>query len=409
MSRNRNFLLLWLVTALTTLAIELFYVTVLVVIYEQTDSTVIAAGTMVARTLPSFLLGPLAGVLVDRFPRKTVLMLMDSCRLFLIVIAVLMVQGGGEVSVIGLYLVIAGLATAMVFHRPARLAMIPSLVSRDELVNANSLILVSTQIVLAIAYPIGGWLILIMPLGQIAVGIVALFIVAIVSTGLIIVPKAKVTDDDKRESMWRSFVAGLQYLRHHPIARPLTIMETVEHLPHGIWTAALMLAFTLQALDGDTADWGYQISGYFGGMIIGSLMALGMNRWLRSYPGRIIVANACATGFLTFAYAASQTVPVAVFAAFIFGPPFAIRDVAQDALLQGTVESGQLGRVYATREMLRNVVFMFAGVFFAALSEHVPIRDIYVVGGIIYLMTGLYALSNRALRESKMIPDAVQE
>ena len=92
---------------------------------------------------------------------------------------------------------------------------------------------------------------------------------------------------------------------------------------------------------------------------------------------------------------------------FVFGPPFAIRDVAQDSLLQGTVEGGQLGRVYATREMLRNVVFMFAGIFFAWLSDFVSIRMIYVTGGIIYMLTGFYALSNKALRESKIRVDTI--
>ncbi len=70
MLRNRHFLFLWLVNIATTLAIELFTVTILVTIYAQTESTLLAAGTMVARSLPPFLLGPIAGVLVDRFPRK---------------------------------------------------------------------------------------------------------------------------------------------------------------------------------------------------------------------------------------------------------------------------------------------------------------------------------------------------
>ena len=183
-------------------------------------------------------------------------------------------------------------------------------------------------------------------------------------------------------------------------------METVEHLPHGIWTGALMLAFTTNALQGDASDWGYQVTGYFTGMILGSFGALAISDWLRRYPGRIIVVDACAAGLLTLAYAGSQTVWMAVAWAFVFGPPVAIRDVAQDSLLQGTVEGGQLGRVYATREMLRNVVFMFAGIFFAWLSDFVSIRMIYVTGGIIYMLTGFYALSNKALRESKMNPDA---
>jgi small neutral amino acid transporter SnatA (MarC family) len=58
--------------------------------------------------------------------------------------------------------------------------------------------------------------------------------------------------------------------------------------------------------------------------------------------------------------------------------------------------------------MLRNAMFMFAGVFFAWLSGFVSIRTIYVIGGILYILTGLYALSNKALRESQITPDTGQ-
>ena len=81
---NRYFLFLWFVNIATTLAIELFTITILVTIFEQTESTLLAAGTMVARTMPAFLLGPVAGVLVDRFPRKNMLISMDLVRLVLV-------------------------------------------------------------------------------------------------------------------------------------------------------------------------------------------------------------------------------------------------------------------------------------------------------------------------------------
>ncbi len=88
--------------------------------------------------------------------------------------------------------------------------------------------------------------------------------------------------------------------------------------------------------------------------------------------------------------------------AFVFGPFFAIRDVAQDSLLQSSVAIEQLGRVYATREMLRSAMFMFAGLFFAWLSSFVDIRTIYIIGGVLYLLTGVYAFGNKALRESRL-------
>ncbi|MEM7031494.1 MAG: MFS transporter, partial [Chloroflexota bacterium] len=400
---NRYFLYLWLVSTATAMAVELFTITILVTIFEQTESTVQAAGTTVARMLPAFLLGPVAGVLVDRFPRKHVLITIDIFRLGLIGLAIWMLQGTNSVPVVGTYFILAGLAAGGVFHKPARLALIPSLVSKTQLVKANSFMVVSDQIALALSYTIGGWLVLFIPIAQIGITLMLLFVVAILSACLIVVPKrANEQDQVVTETFWKATLSGWHYLRHHPIARPLTIMETIEHIPHGIWTAALMLAFTIQVLNSDTTGWGYQSTSYFTGMIVGSLGALTISTWLSRYPGRIIVVNACLSGFLTLAYANSPTVWVAIIWAFIFGPPFAIRDVAQDALLQGTVEDEQLGRVYATREMLRNVVFVIAGIFFAWLSGFVDIRMIYVIGGLIYILTGIYALSNRALRESKM-------
>jgi MFS family permease len=409
MLRNNHFLFLWFVNIASTLAIELFSVTILVSVFEQTESTLLAAGTMVARTLPPFLLGPIAGVLVDRFPRKNMLISMGFIQLLLVGIAIWLLQGDGNISVAGIYLILAGLSAADAFHRPARMSLIPSLVEQGHLVRANSFILASNQIMMAISYTVGGWLILAVPLRQIAFGVVILFAIATLTAIPIKEPKLQDAKNvGKRESLWKSFLSGWNYLRGHPIARPLTIMETVEHLPHGIWTGALMLAFTTKALHGDASDWGYQATGYFTGMILGSLGALAMSDWLSRYPGRIIVVNACATGLFTLAYAGSQTVWVALMWAFVFGPPFAIRDVAQDSLLQSTVDREQLGRVYATREMLRNAMFMFAGVFFAWLSGFVSIRTIYVIGGILYMLTGLYALSNKALRDSQITPDTGQ-
>jgi len=407
--RNRQYLLLWLVNITTTLAVELFSVTVLVAIFQQTESTLQAAGVLVARGLAVLLLGPVAGVFIDRFPRKNVLILMDILRLGLIAAAVGLLQGGGQIPVFSIYLVIAGLTAASVFHQPARLALIPSLVSTGHLVQANSFILASNQIMMAVSYTLGGWLVLYLPLQQVVVGVMGLFLLAIFTTARMAVPgRLQPGPLVKKESFWNSLVTGWQYLRAHPIARPLTIMETIEHVPHGIWTSALMLAFTIQALQSDATGWGYQVTGYFSGMIAGSLAALGLDRWLRRYPGWIIAYNALAAGVFTLAYALSPSVSFAVFLAFLFGPPMAIRDVAQDALLQGTVEADQLGRVYAAREVLRNGVFMLAGLFFAWLSEQIPIRQVYLLGGIFYLLTGLYALSSKALRQSQMQPEAVQ-
>ncbi len=97
MLRNRYFLFLWFINTTTTLAIELLTITFLVTIFEQTQSTLQAAGTMVARTMPAFLLGPIAGVLVDRFLRKNILISMGIIQLVLVGIAIWSIQGDEKI------------------------------------------------------------------------------------------------------------------------------------------------------------------------------------------------------------------------------------------------------------------------------------------------------------------------
>lgn len=410
MLKNRSFSLLWLVNVFSTLGLELFTITILVSVFEQTGSTLQTAGTTVARFLPAFLLGPIAGVLVDRFRRKNVLISMDILRLFFVLASFLLLQQSGQLSTLSSYLLLAGLSAADVFHRPAALSLIPSIVKQNQLVRANSIIFAARQILMAAAYALGGWLLQLAPLNQIAIGIMGLFFLSVLAALGILVERRKSRESaEDKESVWASFVTGWNYLKAHPIARPLTIMETIEHVPHGIWTGALMLVFVIDALKGDTIEWGYQVTGYFTGMIVGSFIAMWMGDALSKIPGRIIVVTAVLVGFLTFAFASSPNIFVAVIVAFIFGPPFAVRDVAQDSLLQGTVDESQLGRVYATREMLRNIVFIFSGLFFAWLSDFFPIRTIYFIGGGLYLVTAIYAVSNKALRESKLESTALQQ
>ena len=76
---------------------------------------------------------------------------MDLIRLVLVGIAIWFLQGDGKVPVAGIYLILAGLSAADVFHRPARMSLIPSLVAHEQLVKANSFILASNQIMMAIS------------------------------------------------------------------------------------------------------------------------------------------------------------------------------------------------------------------------------------------------------------------
>lgn len=401
--QKRDFTLLWVSQILSGLGDVLYTVGVMVTIFNSTGSAVQTAGVTIAMSLPPFLLGPVAGALVDRYPRQRVMVWMDVLRAALVWGLWLMVRTTG-VQVWLVYAVVAGLAVAGTFYLPARQALIPSLVERHQLVLANSLIFSTIQATMALGFMLGGALILIWPLEQLVLLDGVAFVAAAVLIALLRPRPAPqpIATHPTEPPLWESVVGGVRYLRGHAVARPLVIMEMLEHVPHGIWTSALMLVFATQALGADAAAWGQQNAAFYGAQILGAAVAALAAKWLARRAGWVIVTNAFLSGLMTLAFAASPTNGIAVLLAFAFGPPMAIRDVTQDALLQSTVAEGQLGRVFAMRNMFRNVIFMLAGLFFAWLADHLFVRWIYALGGTLYLLTALYALSNRPLREARM-------
>lgn len=112
---------------------------------------------------------------------------------------------------------------------------------------------------------------------------------------------------------------------------------------------------------------------------------------------------------LTAVYALSPTVPLAIVLVFFFGPTFSLRDVAQDSLLQATVDNEIIGRVYALRSTFSNLTFMISGVILAWLADQISVRWIYFLAGFLYALTALYALRSTAMRQSSMAQPTVQK
>lgn len=403
--QNRNFRLLWLAQIISGMGDVLYSVGVMVHVFQQTGSALQTTGVLIAQSLPRFLLGPIAGAMVDHYPRQRVLIVMDLVRAALVGLLLLVVRQG-SVNLWGIYLVVAGITAASTFYQPARIAIVPSLVERFNLVRANSVLIGTAQGTMAVGYMLGGLLTLRIGFGSFVLFNLLTFLVSAALTALMrIQPRSEAEKQAQKARMplRQSVLEGYTYLKNNPVVRPLVVMELLEHVPHGIWSSALMLVFAEKALRAGADAWGTMSALYFAGMMAGAVVASVAAKRLERYPGLIIGGNALASGVLTFLFALSPVTWVAVVLAFLFGPPSAVRDVVQDTLLQTVADDELLGRVYALREMGRWVVYMLAGLLFAWLADRMEIRTIYLLGGGLYLLTAVYALANKPLRQSQII------
>lgn len=400
MIKYRAFLFLWMTHLVATLGSELTSISVVVLVFGETGSALQAMGVLVARNIPPLVFGPFAGSIVDRWPRRPVLVVANLLRAGLLGVF-LFAAANGIGGLWAGYLLVFGLTMVEVMHKPAMLATLPVVVPAERLLWANSVIFTTTQVVFTIGYTAGGILSATTGPNLLASLNLGFFLLAAGSAsliGAIVSPASSVG----RVHFWRTVVDGFAYLRTHRLARTLITVEFLESWPHGVWTSALMLSFTIQALGAGVDAWGYQSGAFFAGQLIGAALALSFTRLLGKRPGWIIIANGVLMSALTFAYAASTSVLVAVLVSMAFGPPFALRDVAQDSLLQTQVSRDMLGRVYALREMFARMAFLIGGLLFSQLADSIGIREIYVLAALLYGLTTLYTLWSAVLRHSRL-------
>jgi len=132
---NRNFRLLFFGQAISQLGDWFNAVAVYALLLDLTGSATAVAWMMITQYLPVAIVGPMAGVVVDRVDRRRVMIVADIVRGVLIV-GLLLVRRSDQVWIA--YVVMALVVAASAFFEPARTATIPNVTSAAELLPANA-------------------------------------------------------------------------------------------------------------------------------------------------------------------------------------------------------------------------------------------------------------------------------
>ena len=150
---NRNFRLLFFGQAISQLGDWFNSVAVYALLLDLTGSATAVAWMMIVQYLPVALVGPAAGVVVDRVNRRKLMIAADLVRGFLI-FGLLLVRRADQVWIA--YVVMACTMAASGFFEPARTATIPNVTSADELLPANAVSSATWSAMLAIGASVGG-------------------------------------------------------------------------------------------------------------------------------------------------------------------------------------------------------------------------------------------------------------
>ena len=129
---SKGYFPLWLGQLASSFGDTLQYIALVVLVFQITGQGIAVAGLVAAEILPVLMLGPIAGVVIDRFSRKSVLIGADLFRAGL-AMSLVWPQGAWHA-----YLVAAGMAAGNTFFNPTVQAVIPVLTTEDQRLAANS-------------------------------------------------------------------------------------------------------------------------------------------------------------------------------------------------------------------------------------------------------------------------------
>jgi MFS family permease len=215
---NRGYALLWL-AQVVSLAGDWFNtiaLSTLVVAYSPGREGAAISGFLLARFIPPMLISPFAGVLIDRFDRKTLLIWSNLLRAVTVCGFLLTTQGADWLPVIYI-LTIIQFSLSAVFE-PGQSAYLPSLLHPDDLVTGNTLVSVTWSVMLAVGAMLGGAVASVFGTNAALVIDALSFLIA----ALVIIPvkprpdavARPLTSTGTREQV--TFSDGLRFLRAHP-------------------------------------------------------------------------------------------------------------------------------------------------------------------------------------------------
>ena len=361
---------------------------------QQTSSANVLAFASIMAILPQAILGPFAGVLVDRWNRKHVMLFADT-GIALVTVVLALLYASGMIQIWHIYALMFIRSLGGAFHWTSMQASTSLMVPREQIARVAGLNQSVSGIASIVAPPMGALLIEILPI-QYVLGIdIVTAVFAIVPLLVIHVPqppkqlsKAKTVLEDMR--------GGLNYVIEWKGLLIIMVMSLTINLLISPAFSLLPLLIT-GYFKGGALELAWIQSANGLGMILGGLL-LGIWGGFKSRVKTAFVALVIA-GFsiLSFSQTPPDIFPLAVVSIFIFGVTNSIANSSFFAALLTLVPPEVQGRVF-TLAMAASTIAQPIGLAVAGpVSEILSIRSWFVIGGVAFIVMALLSFSTPAV------------
>lgn len=363
----RTFLIIWLGQLASLLGSEMTNFAITIWAWEVTGQATPLSLLLAVTQIPRLLISPFAGIWVDRYNRKVLMLLGDTVAGFS-TIALLSLFLTDHLQIWHLYVSGAFNALFGYIQGLAYSASVSLLVSRQHYTRASALESLQMSGSYVIAPALAGGLYTITGLKGILAIDLATFGIAIVSLSAVSIPHSTELPLASSETVFQKLTFGIRYLWHRPsLMTFLSFLMISNFIDSACFS--ILPAMVLARSGNNAAIWGMLLAWFgIGGLLGGVTLSL----WGGS-KGRIhgvLIANAIWKGGL-IVLALAQRTWVKIGTAFGSGFCSSFPSSCSQAIWRSQVEPALQGRVFATRFLLTQLATPFGAVIAGPLADYV--------------------------------------
>jgi DHA3 family macrolide efflux protein-like MFS transporter len=380
---NRNFLCLWFAQIISQFGDRLDQMALIGLVYRfAPGSTTQIAKLMAFTILPVFLIGPVAGVYVDRWDRRRTMVICDLARAGLVALIPFVFMRGNDLWPI--YAVVFLVFSVGRFYVPAKMSIIPEIVKDEHLLLANSLVNTTGMVAAMLGLGLGG--ILVEAIGArggfvvdafsfLLSGTLTFFICARAIARLKTEKLLKVGKDIMevvRKSPLHEMKDALIFLKNqHQLKSVFGVLFFLWGVLGVVYVVSIV--FVQRIFGSVTREIGLIVVGLGAGLFLGSIL---FGRMVRGSVGsKALFACILAGGVVLFAFVTIVSrlpnLLVALGLAFLLGFVIAPVMAISQTLVQQLTASSMRGKLFSSLEIVVHLAFLSTMLISAPLADKV--------------------------------------
>lgn len=378
--RHRNYRLFFCGQSLSLIGMWISQITIGWLVYRLTGSALLLGVVTFAGQVPAFLLSPLAGVMVDRWDRRTTLivtqaMMMTSAG----ILAFMTFTDIVSYTAVLVLAIMDGIGKA--FDIPARQALVVALIEdRADLSNAIALNSSMFHGARLVGPSVAG--VLIAAFGEAICFAIGSASYVFILTALLLIRLHPVPRSASPRRVMHDLVEGFRYVTAHPTIRTMMILVAVISLcgaPHTM----LLPVFAKDVLRGDSVTLGLLMGSSGLGALCGAF-------FLASRPSarglmRVVATATMIFGAALIAFGMSGALPASMFLMAIVGFGMLLTHAGSNTVVQTVVEDRKRGRVMSLFVMCFMGMMPLGGLIAGQATQMIGAPTTVIIGGTLVL------------------------